>query len=148
MNIIIEQVAALPETEIIIRCREIDDHIHAMAASLRMHSRQISGWKAGEQHLLLAQDILYIDSVDKKTFLYTKESVYETPLKLYELEGRLEDSGFFRAGKSLIVNFHHIRSLRPDFGGRLRLTLSNREVCIVSRQYAGTLRQRLHNKGE
>ena len=33
--------------------------------------------------------MLYIESVDKRTFLYTEESVYETPLRLYELEERL-----------------------------------------------------------
>lgn len=41
--------------------------------------------------------MLYIDTVDKRTFLYATDNVYETILKLHELEGQLEDSDFFRA---------------------------------------------------
>lgn len=87
--------------------------------------------------------MLYIDTADKRTFLYTAEGVYETPLRLYELEDRLSAGDFFRASKSSIVNFNEIRSLRPDFGGRMQLTMSNGEQLIVSRQYVPYIRKKL-----
>ena len=40
-------------------------------------------------------------------------------VKLYELEERLAASDFIRISKSCIVNFCQIRSLRPEFGGRM-----------------------------
>ena len=143
MKVSIEPGSSLPDTEVIIHCHAVTDEIKEIIALLQLKSYQVTGWQEGEMHLLSARDILYIETVDKKTFLYSRDAVYETPLKLYELEARLEDVGFFRGGKSLIVNFYHIQSLRPDFGGRLRLTLSNGEACVVSRQYASTLRNKL-----
>ena len=87
--------------------------------------------------------MLYIDTVDRRTFLYTSGGVYETPLKLYELSDRLASADFFRAGKSVVVNFRQIQSLRPELGGRMRLTMSNGELVFVSRQYVPEVKRRL-----
>ena len=69
--------------------------------------------------------------------------MYETPLRLYELEERLAPRDFVRASKSAIVNFGRVSSICPDLGGRLRLTLENGEVVGVSRQYAPAIRKKL-----
>ena len=64
-------------------------------------------------------------------------------MRLYELEERLNSWDFIRASKSVIVNFGRVQSIRPDLGGRLRLTMENGEVVGVSRQYAPTIRKKL-----
>ena len=69
--------------------------------------------------------------------------MYETPLKLYELAERLAPYDFFRAGKSMVVNFNQIQSLRPEFGGRMQLTMSNGESVFVSRQYVPDIKRKL-----
>lgn len=143
MKLKIEENAALPETEIIIHCKQADAQIMKMAALLRVFDQKLTGTQNGETFLLEPQQILYIDTVDQKTFFYTQNNVYETPLKLYLLEERLAGNDFFRASKSSIVNFAHIQSLRPEFGGRLIATLTNGEKCFISRQYAVAVKQRL-----
>ena len=90
-----------------------------------------------------AADVLYADTADKKTFLYTADAVYETPLRLYELEEQLAARDFVRAGKSVLLNFAHVAALRPDFGGRMRVTMSNGEVVVASRQYVPALKAKL-----
>ena len=45
--------------------------------------------------------------------------------------------------KSAIVNFDQVKSLRPDLGGRLRLTLSNGEVVVANRQYVPAIKKKL-----
>ena len=87
--------------------------------------------------------MLYIDTVDRGTFLYTAGGVYETRLRLYELEGQLAGWDFVRVSKSVIVNFGQVKSLRPDFGGRLRLTMSNGEVVVANRQYVPDIKKKL-----
>ena len=87
--------------------------------------------------------MLYIDTVDRGTFLYTADGVYESRLRLYELEEQLAPRDFVRVSKSAIVNFDQVRSLRPDLGGRLRLTLSNGEVVVANRQYVPAIRKKL-----
>ena len=86
---------------------------------------------------------LYADTADKKTFLYTQNAVYETPLRLYELEEQLAARDFVRAGKSVLLNFAHVAALRPDFGGRMQVTMSNGEVVMASRQYVPALKAKL-----
>ncbi len=50
-----------------------------------------------ERHVYWTQrEILYIDTVDRKTFCYTNGAVYESALRLYELEDRL--SGWIFSG--------------------------------------------------
>ena len=48
-----------------------------------------------------------------------------------------------RAGRSAIVNFRRIRSIRPELGGRLMVTMDNGERLYVSRQYAVGMKEKL-----
>lgn len=122
---------SIKETEVIINCKEADEKILKMLTAIKAFDEKITGIKNGETFVLKPNSILYIDTVDKKTFLYTKDSVYETPLKLYELEEKLTGSDFFRASKSSIINFNEIKSLRPEFGGKMILTMNNDEKLMV-----------------
>ena len=85
----------------------------------------------------------YAETVDGKTFLYTKDAVFETPMRLYELEDRLAGTEFVRASKQMIVNFDHVASIRPALNARLQLMLDNGEAVIVSRQYAPAIKRKL-----
>ena len=143
MKISIQEGPEFPETEVVIRCLRTDAQILKMLATLRVFDRKITGYREGQTFLLDAGNILYIDTADKRTFLYTSGAVYETPLRLYELEERLSACDFFRASKSTIVNFNEIKSMRPDFGGRMQLTMSNGERVFVSRQYVPVIKEKL-----
>ena len=131
------------EPEIIITCKKADEDIRKILASIQMFDQKLTGTKDNQTFIIEASKILYIDTVDKKVFFYTSQFVYETPMKLYELEERLESSDFFRAGKSTIINFNQIKSLKPDLYGRFQVTLNNGEKLFVSRQYAVTIKQKL-----
>lgn len=143
MKITLNQDPAFPETEVIINCPQADEDILRLVAMLRIHQKKLVGTLEGEQHLLDVRDILYIDTVDKRTFLYTGKTVYECALRLYELEGGLQNLDFLRVGRSAIVNFRRIRSIRPELGGRLLLTMENGEQLYVSRQYAVAMKEKL-----
>ena len=143
MQIIVEEDPSLGETQVVIRCPQAGSQVMGLLASLRALDKKITGTKNGQTFLLEPGEVLYIDTVDKRTFLYTAGDVFETPLRLYELEERLAGHDFFRASKSAIVNFNAIKSLRPDLGGRLRLAMKNGEAVYVSRQYVPGLKKRL-----
>ena len=141
MRIQINEEPNLQDTEIIINCRQTNDEILKLIAMLRVMDCKLTGMKDHETYILEASKILYIDTVDKKTFFYTGKNVYETPLKLYELEEQLKSHNFFRAGKSTIINFNQIKALKPDLDGRILVTMNNHEKLVVSRQYAITIKQ-------
>lgn len=143
MHVKLLEDAALTDIEVTIRCPEGSQEALRLLTLLRGDGHKLAGIREGETFLLEAGDILYIDTVDRRTFLYTKEAVYESPLRLYELLERLECRDFLRAGKSSILNLRQVQSLRPEFGGRLRCTMANGEVLLVSRQYVPAVKNRL-----
>ena len=143
MKIQISEREEQEELEVIINCRKANEQVMKMVTMMHVYDSKITGIKNGETYILDAAKILYIDTVDKKTFFYTKGDIYETPLKLYELEERLAGCDFFRASKSSIVNFNQIHSLRPDFGGRMLLMMNNGEKLYVSRQYVSVIKEKL-----
>lgn len=143
LKIRIEEDVSLEELEVTIRCKQTNDTVIRLLEMLRMTDRKLTGHKGNRTYLLDVNQILYIDTVEKKTFLYTKQEVYETSLRLYELEERLESCDFFRASKSSIINFNQIESLKPEFGGTMQVMMSNGERLNVSRQYAKVIKEKL-----
>ena len=112
MKIVLEENPGFTETEVVIRCKEATPQVMGILAALRSFDQRLTGTREGRTYLFEAGQVLYIESVDKRTFLYTAEGVYETPLRLYELEERLASWDFVRASKSVIVNFGRVSS-RP-----------------------------------
>jgi len=132
-----------PDIEIIVNCPQVTEEINKIASVLKTYDKKLSGTKDGHIYMIERQDIFYFESVDKQCFIYTSDDVYETSEKLYEIEELLADMGFFRSSKSQIINIAKIKSLCPDFGGRIEAIMENGEKLIISRQYAKLFKERL-----
>lgn len=143
MKITIHVEEQINETEIAIHCRQLTTDVEKILATLRMLNQQLMVMKEEENYLIDVSEIVYIEAVERKTFVYTADAVYESKLRLYEMEERLCAGGFFRVSKSCLVNLKFIKSLRNDVERKLRLTLENGEQIMVSRQYAEEIKRRL-----
>ena len=132
-----------PDIEITIKCPAASEEVRAIISRLRGDDYRLIGIKDGKAALIDNRDVLYFESVEKRCFIYTAADVYETGLRLYEIEERLGGAGFFRNAKSQILNIAKIKSLCPDFGGRLEVVMENGEKLIASRQYAKLLKEKL-----
>lgn len=98
--------------------------------------------KDEDKFLLKLGDIYYIESVDKHTYVYTKNECYETKYRLYELENML--GGYFaRCSKAMIVNLKKVKNFRSEIGGRMNAVMLNDEQIIISRSYVKDIRRRL-----
>lgn len=126
-----------------IECPNLTPDVEKVLSVLRMMDMQIAARKGDEMHILDATGVLYVEAVDRETFLYTQGNVYESELKLYELENQLGSKGFFRVSKSCLINLKKIKSLKADINRRILVTMVNGEQIIVSRMYADELRKRL-----
>ena len=131
------------DTEVIIRAPHLNNDIERMVAMMRMIDMQIAVRKDNETYLLETEKILYIEAVDRKTFVYTNSENYESELKLYEIEQELVERDFLRISKNSIVNLRKIKSLKTDFNRKIRITLQNGEQIVVSRMYSDELRKKL-----
>lgn len=143
MKITINVDEKIDETEIMINCNQLTGDVENIIATLRIMNQQMLVMKDDESYLLDVSKISYIEAVDRKTFVYTEDAFYESKLKLYEMEDRLCQSGFFRVSKSCLVHLKFIKSLKNDVERKLRLTMKNGEQIMVSRQYAEEIKKRL-----
>jgi len=134
---------SLKDTEIVVNCAALTPETESMIAALRIMDSQMTVIKDDESYIIDIAKIVYIESVDRRTFVYTENECYETKLKLYETEERLCGSGFLRISRSCLVHLRFVRSIKSEFDRKLRLTLENGEQMIVSRQYADELKKRL-----
>lgn len=131
-----------PETEIVVNSKSLTPEVEKIITALRMLDSQLTVTKDDESYILVSK-IAYVESVDRKTFVYTKDDCFESKLRLYEIEELLCQSGFLRISKACLVHLKFIRSLRTELDRKLRLTLESGEQIIVSRQYADELKHRL-----
>ena len=131
------------DTEVIIRAPHLNNDIERIVAMMRMIDMQIAVRRDNETFLLDTDKILYVEAVDRKTFVYTNADAYESELKLYELEQELVERDFLRISKQIIVNLRKIKSLKADVNRKIRITLQNGEQIVVSRMYSDELRRKL-----
>lgn len=141
INIHVDEKAK--DMEVTVTCRQLTPDVEKLLATLRMMDNQLTGKKDGEIYLLDVSQVIYIESVERKCFLYTSDEVYESDFPLYELERQLEKYGFLRVSRSFLIHLRSIQSLRADINRKIRITMSNGEQIMASRQYAEQLKKRL-----
>lgn len=129
--------------QVVIHCRQMDDEVMRLKCHIELFDRKLQAKKDNEVHLVNSLDVLYFESVDNRTFLYTEEDVLEVRQRLYELEGILSDKDFIRISKSQIVNIHKIKSLRPELNRTILATMCNGEQLSISRKYVRAMRNML-----
>ena len=131
------------ESEIIIKCDYLDENLTKLINQFKNVKGKLNLYKDEKIVFVEPDEVLYFESVDDTVFAYTKDSVYETKSKLYQLENDLPANTFFRANKAVIVNLDKIDSLTPVFGGRFEAMLQNGYKVIISRNYLNTLKELL-----
>lgn len=125
----------------VLRCRELTPQLVQLINSLKIGNNRLVGID-NDRHVLLDHDeVYYIEAVDNKVFLYTKDKVYSSRYKLYEIEEQFGHTELFRASKSVILNAGKIKSVTPSISGRFEALLMNGEKVIISRQYVKRLRE-------
>lgn len=143
MKVTILEKKADEEDELIVKCDYLDESLTKLINQFKTGKGKMNFYKDSKIVFVDPEEVLYFESVDDKVFAYTKDSVYETKSKLYQLEEELPASIFFRANKAVIVNLDKIDSLTPVFGGRLEAVLENGYKVMISRNYLNTLKELL-----
>lgn len=141
MKILIEESPDNEDTELIIKCKSLNDEVKRIIELIKLSDEKIIGFLNGESYVVDPIKILYFESVDKKTFMYTEDTVYEVSLRLYELEKKMSKYDFFRSSKSTIINISRIKKLSHKFNGKLEATLDNDEKLLISRQYVSVIKE-------
>lgn len=126
-----------------IECHEVNDTVKEIVAFVKSRQGQLSGSMEGRQYEIPVRDVLYIESVDNRTFIYTAKQSYEVRQKIYELEECLKEKRFLRVSKSSLLNLMKVESIKPALNGRFSAILTNGEEIIISRKYVPDLKNTL-----
>ncbi len=142
MKLLIEQNDGYREPEIHIKCGLIDADLQHIIDEIQTLMFSLPVSKDGAVSKLSLEEIFYFESVDERTFVYSRTEVYACDYKLYEVEDKIGKCGFARISKSVVVNIRKIKLIKPQLNGRFEAILDNGERLIVNRHYVSALKQK------
>ncbi|MCR5507800.1 MAG: LytTR family transcriptional regulator DNA-binding domain-containing protein [Lachnospiraceae bacterium] len=142
MKVTINKTDSYEKESAVITAVAVTEDIRNAADILRGNGASIPVISGSDTLMIGTSSIYYIESVDKRTYVYTKGECHETRYRLYELEEIL-GTGFLRCSKAMIVNIKKIRSVRAELNARLSAELLNGERLIISRGYVKDLKKKL-----
>lgn len=143
MKIKTEQDLSCNEIEVIIKYPQKDKQVNHIIDFLQSFDMQIKCAGDNAEQMINILDIYYIESVDKKTFVYLENAVYRTDFRLYQLKDKLRAYGFVQISKSCILNINTLESIRPLFNSRMEATLKNGEKVNINRNYLNGVKNAL-----
>ena len=142
MKYTIEQISQ-GEDELILRYQRLNEEIEEIMHCIRLPQIKLIGNVNGTQVVIDKLHILYIECVDRKTFVYTDDDVIQVDFSLSQLETILNTVNFFRCSKSMIINIDKIAHIKSLASNRIDAAMCSGEHIIISRTYASDFRKRL-----
>lgn len=143
MRLILCEKQELEHPEVTIAYREMTEDITRVAEFVRSVDRTVVCKKESEEIAVPVSDIFYVESVDKKAFVYCESEVFQSGFRLYELENILMQAGFVRISKSALLNLEKLKGVKSLVNSRLEAILTNGERVCVSRKYLKDIKEAL-----
>ncbi|MFD2639987.1 LytR/AlgR family response regulator transcription factor [Piscibacillus salipiscarius] len=78
-------------------------------------------------HIILKQDIIFIERSGRSTTIYTKNEEIKTYLTLNELEGELRERDFIRSHRSFIINILYVKNFNLYAKNSYLVNFENRD---------------------
>ena len=129
--------------EVTITYCEMTPNVKRVINFVRSVDQTVLCRKENEVYTVSVLDIFYVESIDKKTFVYCENDVFQCNLRLYELETLLIYAGFVRVSKSIVLNIEKLKGIKTLVNSRLEAILSNGERVYVTRKYLKGIREEL-----
>lgn len=143
MRLIMSERQDLEQPEVTIAYCEMTESVKRVSDFVRYVDQTILGRKDNEEYAIPVSDIYYVESVDKKTFVYCETEVFQSNSKLYELENSLPRENFVRVSKSTILNVEKLKGIKTLANSKLEAMLLNGERVCVTRKYLKVIKEAL-----
>ncbi len=146
MKLLLRHIKELHEAEIEIKYAKMTDKISHMVRYIKQYDIVLEGFCEDKVCQIPLEQVYYIETTDRKTFVYMDKIVYESRKTIQALELVLDGTTIVRIGKSILLNISKIESVRPYPNHRLIVELYNGEHLIVSRRYISILKERIRRE--
>lgn len=143
MDIKIKNIGPDQKEYIEIGCWRADERVNDIVRFVKLKQGSVEAFKDEKQYRIALSDILYVEAVDDRCFIYLANDCYESRRRLYEFESILPSDNYLRISKSVLVNLMKIEQIRPALNGRFLCHLINGEDVIVSRKYVPDMKAKL-----
>ncbi|MDP4094751.1 MAG: LytTR family DNA-binding domain-containing protein [Bacillota bacterium] len=131
------------ELEVIVVYSEPDNSVKRLIEQIKVFDITLPVYGEDRCYKLNISDIYYIETVDRKVFVYTKHDVYRSDRKLYQLETELAEYGYTKVNKSCLLNIKMLKAIKNIYNSRLEAELINGDRLNVSRMYIPKIREAL-----
>ena len=149
MKLKLEMMPEMEETEVVIKCANIDSDILRLQQVIDefMHGKNsFVFFKEDTEFYFSVEEVLFFETEGNKVTAHTSDDVYTVKYKLFELE-ELLPGHFVRISKSGIVNADKIYSIQRNItaASAIEFQGSHKQV-FVSRSYYKILKNKLEEK--
>ncbi len=133
------------DEEIIIRCKGITKEVVELESYLsKTTSKTLDLFIGNNEYFINTDELLFFETASDKVTAHSKDKMYYTNLKLYELEEILPKS-FMRVSKACILNLNAVSSISRDITGIGEISFRNTiKKVYVSRGYYKLFREKLN----
>lgn len=146
MIVKLKEDLSMKEIEVLIQYASMNQTIKRLEALIQSVDKTVKCRTEDKELWINASDIFYIESIDKKTFVYCETTVFRTDLRLYQLINELSPAGFVQVSKSCLININVLESITPLFNSRMDAALQNGEHINVTRKYIPAIRAKLKDR--
>lgn len=130
--------------EVIIQCRSLTDEVLRIQKLLEEQSekeKEIELTLDGKSYFAPVSAILFFETVDGHTYAHTRNKMYRTQLKLYEILNLFPEI-FVRVSKSCVLNTKTVSSIKKSVTGICEVFFNGCDKKVfVSRMYYKPFRE-------
>ena len=139
------QVKDQPLT-VIVEYSEYDKTVDRLISKIKNMSINFTGRADGKTVSIDISDIYYIENVERKIFLYSKQDVYRYDGNMTDIDSAIADTDLVRISRTCFMNVSHLKEIMQIKNSHLEALLDNGEKLIVSRKYLKDIKKIFRRK--
>jgi len=139
------EIVSDSDDEIVIRCQRRTDRIAYLEAAINKLTTgsDMLLYIGTTEYYISKDEILFFETYDGKVYAHTRDHMYMTPHKLFEIETVMPPF-FVRISKSVIANIRLISSLHRELTGNGEITFKDSDkITHFSRGYYRALKDKI-----
>ena len=132
---------------VIIEYPKWSDAVDSLARKIEMMDISFVGRVDEKRVSISISEIYYIENVERKLFLYTRDNVFRFDGSMSDIEKRIMDTGLVRISRTCIMNTDYLREIKQIRNSHLEAVMDNDEKLIVSRKYLPDIKRIFKKEG-
>ena len=120
---------------VIIEYPQWNESVERLVRKISRMDLAFTGRTADKSIQISISEIYYIENVERKLFLYTRDEVYRFDGTMSEIESSIYNTGLVRISRTCIMNTDYLKEIRQIRNSHLEAVMDNGEKLIVSRKY-------------